>query len=110
MKAGKLALRILAISLCIWLTSGATSSTTSTEASTTTTTTTTSTTTTTTAATTTTKKSKVHRKRVYLNGFKYSIKRKVYKASTGTSKNKNRSSRRNSRRRNNKLFRRRYQG
>ncbi|KAI8044498.1 protein new-glue 3 [Drosophila gunungcola] len=109
MNAGPLALRILAVSLCIWLASGASSPTT-TEAATTTT----STTTTTTAATTTTttSSSNVHRKRFRIKNLKYSIKRKVkvYRSTTSSSRSRSRSGRRVTVRRIRRLLRRRNQG
>lgn len=121
MKTGQLALRILAISLCIWATNASSPTTTET----TTTTTDSDTTTTTTAATTTTttassssssSSSKVHRKRFRIKNLKYSIKRRVrvYRdtsaSSTSRNRTRNRSGRRVSVRSLNRLLRRRNQG
>ncbi|EDW98623.2 protein new-glue 2 [Drosophila yakuba] len=118
MKAGQLALRILAISLCIWLTSATTTTsttTTTTDATTTTTTTTdATTTTTTTTASSSSSSSKVHRKRFRIKNLHFSNSRKVrvYRNgnSSSSSSSRKRSGRRVSSRRINRLLRRRNQG
>ncbi|XP_039495007.1 protein new-glue 2 [Drosophila santomea] len=118
MKAGQLALRILAISLCIWLTSASTTTsttTTTTDATATTTTTTdATTTTTTTAASSSSSSSKVHHKRIRIKDLRYSISRKVRVNrkgnSSSSSRSRKRSGRRVSSRQINRLLLRRNQG